>query len=125
MKLSKAYVKLNLKNIADIEDDIGLALAETAEKVRGDVQQAQTMPFDTGTLHKDSTFVDDSEIYKGRAIITSDTPYARRLYFHPEYNFNRKHNPNAGAAWFEPYITGEEKDSVFDIFATELKRRIE
>lgn len=125
MKLSKTYVKLDLKNIADIEEDIGLALAETAERVRGDVQQAQTMPFDTGALQNRSTFVDDSEIYKGRAIIASDTPYARRLYFHPEYNFNREHNPNAGAAWFEPYITGEKKDFVFDTFATELKRRIE
>ena len=124
MKLSKAYVKLNLKNIADIEDDIGLALAETAERVRGDVQQAQTMPLDTGALQNRSTFVDDSEIHKGRAITASDTPYARRLYFHPEYNFNREHNPKAGAAWFEPYITGEKKEFVFDTFAAMIKRRV-
>lgn len=29
------------------------------------------------------------------------TPYARRLYYHPEYNFSQEKNPDAGAYWFE------------------------
>ncbi len=103
-------VKINHKNLAAIEDIAARSLAGTAEAIREDVQQAETMPFDTGTLHKDSTFVDISQIKKLKATIVSDTPYARRLYFHPEYHFNREHNKNAGGKWFEPYITGEKQD---------------
>ena len=29
------------------------------------------------------------------------TPYARRLYYHPEYNFSTEKNPEAGAYAFE------------------------
>jgi hypothetical protein len=30
-----------------------------------------------------------------------DTPYARRLYYNPEFNFTTKHHPLAGGMWFE------------------------
>lgn len=30
-----------------------------------------------------------------------DTPYARRLYYNPQYNFSKDINPNAGGKWFE------------------------
>lgn len=29
------------------------------------------------------------------------TPYARRLYYHPEYDFSKEKNAEAGAYWFE------------------------
>lgn len=103
-------VKINYKNLAAIENIAARSLAGTAEEIRKDVQQAETMPYDTGTLQDRSTFVDISQIKDLKAIIASDTPYARRLYFHPEYNFNREHNKNAGGEWFEPYITGEKQD---------------
>ncbi len=116
MKISKVKVKLNMKNIAAKEKDIEYALIETAERVRGDVQQSQTMPFEMGALQNRSTFVDDSESRTGKVSIVSDTPYARRLYFHPEYNFRKADNPKAGAKWFEPYITGEKHEFVKDTF---------
>ena len=47
------------------------------------------MPLKTGNLQNDSTFVDDKRIIKSVVKIVSDTPYARRLYFHPEYKFYR------------------------------------
>ena len=76
-------VKINYKNLAAIEDIAARSLAGTAEEIRKDVQQAETMPYDTGTLQDRSTFVDISQIKDLKAIIASDTPYARRLYFHP------------------------------------------
>lgn len=30
-----------------------------------------------------------------------DTPYARRLYYNPQYNFSTDKNPNARGLWFE------------------------
>lgn len=104
-------VKINHKNLAAIEDIAERSLAGTAEAIREDVQQAETMPFDTGTLQKDSTFVDISQIKKLKAMIVSDTPYARKVYFNPEgYVFQKTHNKRAGERWFEPYITGEKQD---------------
>ncbi|HWI50264.1 MAG TPA: minor capsid protein [Rummeliibacillus sp.] len=37
----------------------------------------------------------------GEGLIVWDTPYARRLYYNPQYNFSKDKNPNAGGLWFE------------------------
>ena len=86
------------------------ALEKTAEVLHTEVVQAQVMPRDTGHLQNDSTFVDYSQSKSGTISLVSQTPYARRLYFHPEYNFRTVENPNAQGKWLEPWITGEEKD---------------
>ena len=109
-------VKINHKNLVAIENIEAQALVKTADAIKTDVQQSQTMPFETGALQNRSTFVDKSQAKDFKVSIVSDTPYARRLYFHPEYNFNREHNKNAGGEWFEPYITGEKHDYAQRIF---------
>ena len=91
-------------------------LAMTADALLTDLQQSNTMPFNTGNLQNDSTFVDDGQKQQGRVSIVSSTPYARRLYFHPEYNFRRTFNGNAGGKWLEPYISGSKKDKARQIF---------
>ncbi len=116
MKLTPK-VTYNTANINRIEADISKALLKTADAVKTDVQQSQTMPFDKGQLQNRSTFVDASKASSGKASVVSDTPYARRLYFHPEYHFSDKENPNAGGAWFEPYISGAKKDYAKKVFA--------
>lgn len=109
-------VELNMSNIQKIEDYITGGLIDAAETVLTDIKKSHTMPLESGVLQNDSTFVDYSKVYLGEVSIVSDTSiasdgaYARRLYFHPEYNFNREHNPKAGGKWFEPYITGDKKD---------------
>lgn len=40
-----------------------------------------------------------SEMGKGKLVW--DTPYSRKLYWNPEYNFSTDKNPNAGGNWFE------------------------
>ena len=72
------------------------ALVQTAEALHTEVVQAEVMPRDMGTLQNESTFVDTSGRDFGRVSIVSSTPYARRLYFHPEYNFHR-------GEWFDEY----------------------
>jgi len=37
----------------------------------------------------------------GTGEVIWDTPYAHRLYVHPEYNFSKDKNPNARGKWFE------------------------
>lgn len=37
----------------------------------------------------------------GEGLIRWSTPYSRRLYYNPQYNFSKDKNPNAGGMWFE------------------------
>lgn len=117
-------IKYNTNNINNILENARLALVDTAEAIKTDLIQSQTMPFDTGTLQNDSTFVDDKKAIKGVVKIVSDTPYARKMYFHPEYRFNKKQNPNAGGRWFDTYIDGEKKNLPTEYYKKALKRRL-
>ena len=117
-------VKLNHKNISAIRKKANEALVETADAVKSNLQQSQTMPFDTGALQNRSTFVDDSKKNSGKVSIVSDTPYARRLYFHPEYHFQTTHNPKAGGMWFEPYISGNKKTFARKAFARIMRGKL-
>lgn len=101
---------LNYKNLAAIDEIATQSLIKTANAIKTDVEQSETMPMDKGNLQNRSTFIDKSQAKDLKVMIVSDTKYARRLYFHPEYHFNREHNKNAGGKWFEPYIDGTKKD---------------
>jgi hypothetical protein len=86
------------------------ALEETADLLRRDIMDAKVMPYDTGNLQDFNTFVDFSKSKNGLVSLISQTPYARRLYFHPEYNFRKDRNPNAQGKWLEPWISGDKKE---------------
>lgn len=103
-------VKLFKPAIRNLTNAVSEALERTAEEIHKDVQQTQTMPFRTGNLQNENTFVYDRQIQKGYAAVVSDTPYARRLYYHPEYHFDKSENPNAGGRWLDPYLPGGKKE---------------
>lgn len=46
----------------------------------------------------------------GSGLIMWQTPYARRLYYNPKYNFSKDVNPNARGLWFEA-AKSEKKES--------------
>lgn len=100
------------------------ALVETADALKSDLQKSQTMPFDTGELQNRKTFVDDSKKKAGKITIVSDGPYARRLYFHPEYKFQKTKNKNASSMWFEPYISGDKKNWASKTFVKIMKGKL-
>jgi len=102
----KSTVKLNMPRIRQLTEASVRALVLTAEELHTEVVQAQVFPFDTGNLQDESTFVDYSKAAKGKVRIVSNTPYARRLYYHPEYHFQKKENPNAKGKWFEDWLPG-------------------
>lgn len=99
-------INLNMSRIKELNLAAVTALEQTAEALHTEVVQAQVMPRDTGTLQDESTFIDTSGRNNGKVSIVSSTPYARRLYFHPEYNFNKDENPNAGGEWFKDWLPG-------------------
>ena len=52
----KVTVKLNTANINLIEKAISRNLVKTADALKTDLQQSETMPFKTGQLQNRSTF---------------------------------------------------------------------
>ena len=107
------YSVLNMLDNAQFEP-----LSQTADATLTELRDRQVMPFDTGNLQNDSTFVDDSQ--KTTVSIVSSTPYARRLYFHPEYNYRRGNNASAGGKWFESFLND---DFIANAYAKLLKQR--
>ena len=116
-------VKLNFPKINQLTQAQVAALEQTAEDLHTEVVQAQVFPRDTGALQNESTFVDTSESNRGKVSIISSTPYARRLYFHPEFHFKKDENPNAGAAWHEPWMAGGKKQKFAKNAFKEFYRR--
>ena len=102
----KSTVKMNFPRITQLTQAAVTALEMTAEALHTEVIQAQVMPFDTGNLQNESTFVDYSESNQGKVTLASSTPYARRLYYHPEYNFQADENSNAKGNWYEDWLPG-------------------
>ena len=95
-------IELNM-SVLNMLDNAQLdALSMTADATLTELRDGQVMPFDTGNLQNDSTFVDDSQ--KTTVSIVTTAPQARRLYFHPEYNFKRANNSRAGGKWFESFL---------------------
>ena len=116
----KSTVKLNMARINELSQAAVRALEQTAEELHTEVVQAQVMPFDTGHLEEDATFVDDSNSSSGKVSLVSATPYARRLYYHPEYRFQKGENPNAKGKWYEDWLPGGKEAD----FCTNAFKRI-
>lgn len=117
-------VKLNMPKIRQLSKAAVTALEQTAEALHTEVVQAQVFPRDTGNLQNESTFVDHSQSFKGKATIVSSAPYARRVYFHPEYHFKKDENPHAKGLWYEDWeLGGKNREFAPDTFK-KLYRRI-
>lgn len=111
-------IELNMSVLAMLDNAQYEALAQTADATLTELRDRGVMPFDTGNLQNDSTFVDDSQ--KDKVSVVSSTPYARRLYFHPEYNFKRGNNARAGGKWFDSFLND---DFIVNAYCTLLKRK--
>lgn len=115
-------VKLNMPKIKQLSQAQIEALEQTAEALHTEVVQAEVMPRDTGTMQNESTFVDYSRSASGKVSIVTSTPYARRMYFHPEYNFQKYENAFAMGKWYEPWISGVYADFCKDTFKKIYRR---
>ncbi len=119
-------IKLN----QDVIDQIGQAAQDAAmgtmEALHTEVVTAQVMPMQGGDLQNTLTSVQPiHEEGQSGARIFTDGPYARRLYFHPEYNFSHAKNANAQGQWWEPWTPGGEHEKFLpETFAKMLKERM-
>lgn len=115
-----SIIKMDWGRIRNITVSQVTALEQTAEALHTEVVQAQVMPFDFGTLQDDNTFVDYMDSKSGKVTLVSASPYARRLYYHPEYNFQKDENPFAGGEWYKPWLEG----GIYENFAREAYRKL-
>lgn len=116
----KVEIKLDLQAIKNIEQATIEAAVNAMEQTRTDLVNSATMPFDTGDMQNNQTFVEADDT---GAMLVTGSPQARRLYYHPEYNFQHGNNQNAGAKWLEPYISGDKKDFVQNTFTKLFKEK--
>ena len=122
-------IKINTNGIKAVEEDILRALALTALSLQKRVRAAEVVPRDTGQLEDVKFYIDDSRIKSGIVSLVFEGPYARRLYYHPEYNFHREPwtdkqgrdhdgNPNAQGLWMSFWEPGgvyaDEPQKIFE-----------
>lgn len=119
-----SVIKLNMPKISQLTQAQVTALEQTADALLADVKSAQVFPRDTGNLQGESTFVDNSQSKSGKVSIVSSTPYARRLYFHPEYHFRTEENPNARGEWYEDWLPGGKKAAFCKQAFKQIYRRL-
>ena len=114
----KATVKLNPEAIKKIEQAAIKALPLTMEAMKTEINNMQVVPKDVGTLEESAV----TGVENGIGYISYNTPYARRLYYHPEYNFRQDKNPNAQGRWMDSFIHGPKKDWLAKTFGEFLKQ---
>lgn len=116
-----------------LADDVVKALEMTADAVRSDLVASQTLPFaeaSEANLRRGvvpgqlqgSVHVNRDRSREGVVSVVTSTPYARRLYFHPEYNYYRGTNAFAGGEWYEPY-RNERLQWLTETYAAMLRMR--
>jgi len=134
MKRVRSRVTINRNRINQISQAAQAALEQTAEALHTEIVQAEVIPRMDGDLQGNKFYADYSKSAQGKVKLIHEGPYARRLYYHPEYNFHqsawtdeqgKKHdgNPNAKGHWFEDWQKGGKyQNFVPNAFLTLLKR---
>ena len=112
-------IKLNTAGLRFLEEAAMKAAILTADVLLDAVRDAQVMPFDVGTMQNDDSYTEETE--QGARLVTQGAK-VRRLYFHPEYDFQKVNNPNARGEWLQPWIDGEHKDFAQETFIQIYKK---
>lgn len=127
-------IQWDKNGLKHVDASIAKALEMSARELQDDIREEQVIPRMDGTLSGEAFSIDDKQSKQGIVRMTFSTPYARRLYFHPEYHFKtapwvdsdgKSHdgNPNAQGEWMRLWMVGgkyEKRPS--EIFAKILKR---
>lgn len=104
-----------------IDEEIEKALLKTADFIRGDAVQRQVIPFDYGFLQRNTLVYKDLD---GNASIEHLVPYAHRMYYGDNFNFQTVNNAHAQSRWYKDYDkNGTLQNKVEDFFANEIRNR--
>lgn len=118
--MAKVKITLYPDKIKKLHEISQKAFELTVKEVLSDIRNSQVVPKNTGELERSG--FPDIDVQKMVAKIVFDTPYARRLYWHPEYNYRQDKNQYAGGLWMQTYIDGEKKNFVKETYSKFLKQ---
>lgn len=99
----KVEITLNQEVIDKIKSAATPTLEMTMDALATEIESKQVVPFRDGIL-KDS---EHHGVVDNKGYISWDTPYARRLYYHPEYNFSKDKHINARGLWCDYWQYGD------------------
>lgn len=105
------------KGVANLRDAILKATNKTALDVLTNINSANVVPHDEGTLQR-SGHVIETGSYDKPAKIRWATPYAARLYYNPQYNFRKGRK----GRWANDWIKGSKQEFVKNAFAENMKK---
>lgn len=137
MKAVRSRVKIYNDRMKKLEKAAVAALKKTTEYLHKEIVQAQVVPRDTGALQDEKFYENYEDLERGKTELVFEGPYARRLYYHPEYNFNRgvyiddkgvehEGNPHAKGKWMEDWAKGGKKEKdVVRAFKENYRREID
>lgn len=109
---------LNQGALDKIKSAVTPTLEMSMDALATEIENRQVVPFRDGIL-KDS---ETHGVVDGKGYIGWGTPYARRLYYHPEYNFRKDKHVNAQGLWCNYWQYGEGRNWLTDIVGQFLKK---
>ena len=110
-------IEWNYSNLKKIDTELIKALNKTAVDTLTDITINGVVPFDVGTLEKQGG-VSKAESINDSASVYWSQPYAAKLYFNPEFNFQ---NGRKGR-WADSWIFGGKRKFVLNAFIKNAKR---
>lgn len=119
--MSDKQFRFDLKGVDFVDKQMKYTLAQATYVLQDEIREAQVIPRMVGTLQGEAFTIKDHSQQKYMDMGFS-TPYARRLYFHPEYHFSTAENPNARGMWLKDWVKGGKKQNrLSEIFEGILK----
>lgn len=120
--MKDAQFKFDMAGIKRVDQKMADTLAKSAYVLQDEVREEQVVPRAVGTLQGEAFKVDPETAKQGYVTLNFNTPYARRLYYHPEYHFRTDENPNAQGMWMRHWLKGGKYENRFSqIFRKLLK----
>jgi hypothetical protein len=114
--MSDKVFRFDIKGIKTVDKKMADALAKATYELQDEIREAQVIPRAEGTLQGTGFTISD-HAKEGYMDMGFSTPYARRLYFHPEYHFRTDENPHAKGEWMEDWIEGgKDEGRLAEIF---------
>ena len=122
-------IVIDWQKFGELNDKMKDALVATMGELQKRIRDEQVIPRDMGSLQGEKFYIDDSMRNEGIVSLVNEGPYARRLYYHPEYNFQTaswvdangvQHggNINAQGMWFTLWQKGgyfeKEPQEIFE-----------
>ena len=130
--MSDKQFRFDMQGVKFVDKQMEYALAKATYVLQDEIREAQVIPRMVGTLQGEAFTIKDHSKQKYMDMGFS-TPYARRLYFHPEYHFHQspwtapdgktyEGNPNAKGMWLKDWVKGGKKQNrLSEIFEGILK----